>query len=91
MSHLSDRLASVDRLVRRLSLRLELYRNRVAGKSKNPALAEQAAQLLPAMGTQLDELVRYRKRLAHALEVETYLSPEDQMADRPPLVPRYMR
>jgi len=81
----------MDRLIRALTLRIELYRNRVARKSANPALADQAAQLLPAMCAKLDELARYRKRLAHALEVEAYLSPEDREADRPPLVPRYMR
>ena len=57
----------------------------------NPALADQAAQLLPAMCKKLGELARYRNRLAHALEIDAYLSPQDRAADRPPLVPRYMR
>jgi hypothetical protein len=67
------------------------YRNRVARRSRNPALADQAAQLLPAMCKKLEELTRYRKRLAHALEVDAYLSSQDRAADRSPLVPRYMR
>jgi hypothetical protein len=91
MSHLSERLARIDRLIHGLTSRIELYRNRVARKSQNPALADQAAQLLPAISTKLDELIRYRKRLAHALEVEAYLSPQDRIADRPPLIPRHMR
>jgi hypothetical protein len=91
MSHLSDRLARIDRLIRGLTLRIELYRNRVARESRNPALAHQAGQLLPAMFTKLDELGRYRKRLVRGLEVEAYLSPQDRIADRPPIVPHYMR
>jgi hypothetical protein len=54
-------------------------------------LADQASQLLPAMCAKLDELARYRKRLVHGLEIEAYLSPEDPIADRPWVVPRYMR
>ena len=91
MSDLSDRLATINRLIRELTLRIELYRNRVARRSRNPALADQAAQLLPAMCKKLGELARYRKRLAHALEVDAYLSPQDRAADRPALVPWYMR
>jgi hypothetical protein len=91
MSRLADRLARIDRLIRALTQRIDLYRNRIARKSKNPALADQASQLLPAMCAKLDELARYRNRLIHGLEVEAYLSPYDRIADRPPVVPRYMR
>jgi hypothetical protein len=91
MSDLSDRLATINRLIRELTLRIELYRNRVARRSRNPALADQASQLLPAVCAKLDELARYRKRLVHGLEIEAYLSPEDPIADRPWVVPRYMR
>jgi hypothetical protein len=91
MTHLRDRLARSDRLIRGLTGRIELYRNRVARRSRNPALADQAAQLLPEMCKKLEELARYRKRLAHAREVDAYLSPQDRAANRPPLVPRYMR
>jgi hypothetical protein len=91
MSHLSDRLARVDRVICTLTQRIELYRDRVARESKSPALAEQARQLLPAMCTKLGELARYRKRLAHAIEVESYLTPQDHIASRAPIVPSYMR
>jgi hypothetical protein len=55
-------------------------------------LAEQAAQLLPAAQTALADLVRYRKRLLHALEMEDFLSPQEStLPTRSPQVPRYMR
>jgi hypothetical protein len=91
MSRLADQLASTDQAIGALTLRIDLYRKRVAKKSKNPALANRASQLLPAMCSKLDELVRFRKRLIHGLEVEAFLSPQDRAADRPPVVPRYMR
>ena len=91
MSSLTNHRAKTDHRIRQLTQRIDLYRNRVARLSKNPALAEQANQLLPAMSAQLAELARYRKRLVHALQVEAYLSPHDKMEDRPPLIPRYMR
>ena len=77
MSHLAGRMARTDRHIRELTERIELYRNRVARKSRNPALAAQANQLLPAMCAKREELVRYRKSLLHALELEAYLSPDD--------------
>jgi hypothetical protein len=67
-------MARTDRQIRELNERIELLRNRVARKSKNPALAAQANQLLLAMRAQRQELVRLRKRLVHGLEVEAYLS-----------------
>ena len=91
MTNLAARVARIDRHIRELDQRVELYRNRVARKSKNPALAAQANQLLPAMCATRDKFVRYRQRLVNALEVEEYLSPQDKMTDRPPQVPRYMR
>jgi hypothetical protein len=83
MTHLSDRLTRTDRLIRELTLRIELYRNRVARRSRNPALADQATQLLPATCKKLEELARYRRRLAHALEVDAYLSPQGRAAEYP--------
>ena len=76
MAH-TGRVARTDRQIRELTQRIELYRNRVARKSKNPALAAQANQLLPAMCAKRHELVRFRKRLVHALEVEAYLSAQE--------------
>lgn len=92
MSSLINHLAKTDHRIRELTQRIDLYRNRIARRSKNPALAEQADQLLPAMSAQLDELGRYRKRLIHALEVDASLAP--QASNIPPrhrLIPRYMR
>ena len=86
MCRLTNQLARIDRRIRELTQRIDLYRNRVARRSKNPALAEQADKLLPAMCAELDELGRYRKRLMHALEVEAFLSP-----DRHPRIPHYVR
>jgi hypothetical protein len=92
MSRLTKSLARTDGAIRELTGRIELYRNRIARRSKNPALAEQAAQLLPNASAALDELVKYRKRLLHAAEVEAYLSPHDVTNPaRPALIPRYIR
>jgi hypothetical protein len=92
MSRLTKSLARTDGAIRELTGRIELYRNRIARRSKNPALAEQAAQLLPSANAALDELVKYRKRLLHAAAVEAYLSPQDLTNPaRPALVPRYIR
>jgi hypothetical protein len=92
MSRLTSRLARTDGAIRILTRRIELYRNRIARKSKNPALAEQATQLLPAAQAALVELVQYRKRLLHALEMEDFLSPQEStLPTRHPLVPRYLR
>jgi hypothetical protein len=77
---------------RELTGRIELYRNRIARRSKNPALTEQATQLLPSANAALDELVKYRKRLLHAVEVKAYLSPHDVTNPaRPSLIPRHIR
>ena len=92
MSRLTKSLARTDGAIRELTGRIELYRNRIARRSKNPALAEQAAQLLPSASVALDELVKYRKRLLHAAEVEAYLSPHDVTNPaRPSMIPRYIR
>jgi len=72
MSPLAGRVARTDRRIRELTERIELYRNRVARRSMNPALAAQANQLLPAMCAEREELVRYRKSLLHALELQAY-------------------
>jgi hypothetical protein len=84
MSQLAGRIARTDRHIRELTERIELYRNRVARRSKNPALAAQADQLLPAICAKRRELVRYRKALQHALELEDYLSTEDRPRPIPP-------
>jgi hypothetical protein len=92
MSRLNTRLARTDRSIQDLAQRIELYRNRIARKSNNPALAQQATQLLPATQAAFAELVRYRKRLLHALEMEDFLSPQEPtLPTRSPQVPRYMR
>lgn len=92
MSSLINHLAKTDHRIRELTQRIDLYRNRVARRSKNPALAEQADQLLPAVSAQLDELARYRKRLIRALEVDASLAPlPGTIPRRYPLIPRYMR
>jgi len=92
MSRLTNSLARTDGAIRELTGRIELYRNRIVRRSKNPALAEQAAQLLPSANAALDELVSYRKRVHHAAEVEAYLSPHDATNPaRPALIPRYIR
>jgi hypothetical protein len=92
MSRLTNSLARTDGAIRELTGRIELYRNRIARRSKNPALAEQAAQLLPSAKAALDELVKYRKRVLHAAEVEAYLSPHDVTTPaRPSQIPRYIR
>jgi hypothetical protein len=92
MSRLISRLAKTDQCIRKLTTRMELYRNRVARASKNPAMAEQAKQLLPIMGAHLDELTRLRKRLLHALAVEAYLAQPDHTASKHRFVlPPYLR
>ena len=77
MSHLTGRMARTDRQIRELTERIELYRNRVLRKARNPALAAQADQLLLAICAKREELLRYRKALLHALELEAYFSPDD--------------
>jgi hypothetical protein len=92
MSRLTNSLARTDGAIRELTGRIELYRNRIAQRSKNPASAEQAAQLLPSANAALDELVKYRKRLLHAAEVEAYLSPHDVTNPaRSSLIPRNIK
>jgi hypothetical protein len=92
MSKLINQLARTDHRIRKQTQRIDLYRNRVARRSKNPALAEQANAMLPAMCVELVELGRYRKRLMHALEVEAFLSPKAANGpDRHPRIPRYAR
>jgi len=92
MSRLTSRLARTDQGIRELTQRIDLYRNRIARSSKNPALAEQATKLLPAASTTLSELVQYRKRLLHALEIEAFLSPQEvTFPTRRPQLPRYIR
>ena len=91
MSRLTNSLARTDGAIRELTGRIELYRNRIVQRSKNPALAEQAAQLLPNANAALDELMKYRKRLLHAAE-EAYLSPHDVTNPaRPSLIPRNIK
>jgi hypothetical protein len=91
MSSLTNHLAKTDHHIRELTQRIDLHRNRVARRSKNPALAEQANQLLSAMRAELAELTRYRKRLIGALEVEASLSPLAETPRRGPIIPPYMR
>jgi hypothetical protein len=89
MSQLTNSLARTDGAIRELAGRIELYRNRIARRSKNPALAEQAARLLLSANAALYELVKYRKRVLHAVEVEAYLSPHDVINQlRPSRIPR---
>jgi len=77
MSRLSSRLARTDERIRELNREMELCRNRVARKLKNPALAEQANRVLPALSADLGELLRYRKRLLRAVHAEDVLSPQE--------------
>jgi hypothetical protein len=92
MSSLTNHLAKTDQRIREQTRRIELYRNRVARRSKNPAMAEQADQLLPVVQSHLNDLQRYRKRLIHALQVEAFLSLQaDNIPRRRPPIPRYMR
>jgi len=70
MSRFSSPLARTDQRIRELNREIELCRNWVAGKLKNPALAEQANWLLLAVSANLDELLRYRKRLLRAVHAE---------------------
>jgi hypothetical protein len=57
-----------------------LYRQRIEARAKNPLAAEQAEQLLVLATVHLKQLGVYRRRLAHTLEMETYLSPlEDKV------------
>ena len=83
-------MARTNRHIHELSQRIELFHNRVARKSKNPALAAQANEV-PAMGATLGKLKRHRKRLVNALEAEAYPSRQDKLVNRPPLEPRHMR
>jgi hypothetical protein len=89
MSKLINQLARTDLRIRKLTKQIELYRNRVARRLKNPALAEQADKLLAAVYAELAELGRCRKRLIHALEVEAFLSPRAANSpDRHSRIPR---
>src|SRR5437870_5916063 len=91
MSRLNNRLARTDQGIRDLARRIDLYHNRIARRSKNPASADQATQLLPPAQTALADLVQYRKRLLLALEMEHLLSPQEStLPARSPQVPRYM-
>ena len=92
MSRLAEHLAQTDQRIHELTARIDLCRDRVARRSEDPALAEQAEQSLPAMSAQLEELERYRMRLSYAVEVEASSSPQaEQSPRRGPLIPRYMR
>lgn len=88
MSRITNRLKEADRRIRECSHRLELYRRRVAARERNPALAQQADQLIPLALDHLKELVGYRKRLKQVLELDTFLS---RNHDRVPRVPPHMR
>src|SRR5262249_10354121 len=87
MPRLSSRLARTDERIRELTREIDLCRSRVARKLNNPALAEHANRLLPAVRADLDELLRYRKRLLRAVHAEDLLSP---LPDRAPPVRRHM-
>lgn len=64
----------------------------MAARIKNPALAQQAEQLLPIALQHLKELYTHRKRLVLAVEMETYLSThENKLPSAPPALPRYLR
>jgi hypothetical protein len=92
MTRIAQRLQETDRRIRDANHRIDLYRRRVASRGKNPALAEQAGQLLPVFLDHVRKLVMYRKRLMHALELETSLAPQNnKIPSRPPQLPRYMR
>jgi len=92
MSRLAYHLTQTDRRIQELTQQIELYRNRVARTSKNPALAEHAGRLLAVMTEELGGLTRYRKRLLRPVEIETILCPQDEDVRRPRTVmPRYIR
>ena len=91
MSSLTNHLAKTDYRISELTEQINLHRNRVHKELENPALAEDAQQLLPALGAELAELTQYRKRLIRALEVEASLSPVAAPPRRGPVIPPYMR
>ena len=92
MIRITNRLNETDRRIRECNVRLELYRRRIAAKERNPALAEQADQLMFFALDHLKKLVIYRKRLKRVLERDTFLSPYDHKVPRgPPHLPRHMR
>lgn len=82
MSGKSRRLAEADRRIRDATLRIDLYRNRIARRHRNPALAEQAEQLLPLMLAHLKELVCFRRNLATAIDLQKRTQRKDDAADR---------
>ena len=86
------RLRETDRRISNCNARVALYQHRLAARSRNSALAEQAEQLLSVAVHHLRELRTYRQRLAHALEMEPYLSSYEHIAPgEPPRLPRHMR
>src|SRR5262245_2299353 len=87
MPRFSRRLARTDQRIREFNREIELCRNRVARNLKNPALAEQANRLLLAVSGELDELLRYRKRLLRAVHAEEVLSPQELPDRAPPTAP----
>ena len=91
MSSLTNHLAKTDYRISELTEQINLHRNRVHSELENPALAEDAQQLLPALDAELAELTQYRKRLIRALEVEASLSPVAAPPRRGPVIPPYMR
>lgn len=91
MSALTKHLAKTDHRIGELTEQIDLYRDRVDSGLENPALAEQAQQLLPALRAELAELTRYRKRLIGAIEIAASLSPEAAPPRRGPVIPPYMR
>jgi hypothetical protein len=89
MSRLDSRLKATDRQIRECNVQLELYRLRIAARKKNPALAEQAEDLLAHACAHLKNLMLYRNRLLRAVELEVFFSPDDErLPPRPPQLSR---
>jgi hypothetical protein len=89
MSRVTSRLKETDRQIRECNVRLDLYHRRIAARKKNPALAEQAEDLLEHARAHPKKLMLYRNGLVRAVELEEFLSPEDyRLAPRPPQLPR---
>jgi hypothetical protein len=91
MDRIAKRLKETDQRVRECNMQLALYRQRIAARKKNPALAEQAERLLPPTLEHLKKLVIYRKRLELAREYETFLSPPEDKIPKVPHLPHYIR
>jgi hypothetical protein len=92
VSSLTTRLAKTDARIQELTQQIDLCHKRIARRSRNPALAEQAHQLLLARRAELAELMRHRKRIIRALEIVASLSPHaESMPRRSPVIPRYLR